>query len=73
MTLPDSVQTGFDSRLFHHAVKEEGVMYIPGELFYAGDPQKRHQNRMRLSFGVETPENIELGMQRLAQSVRAVL
>jgi 2-aminoadipate transaminase len=73
MTLPDGVETGFESELFSHAVKNEGVMYVPGELCYAGDAQQQNRNHMRLSFGVETPQNIELGMQRLSKAVRAAL
>ena len=70
MTLPDGVETGFESELFSHAVKKAGVMYVPGELCYPGETQNR--NHMRLSFGVEPPQNIELGMQRLSQAVRDV-
>jgi 2-aminoadipate transaminase len=70
MTLSDGVETGFESELFSHAVKKAGVMYVPGELCYPGETQNR--NHMRLSFGVETPQNIELGMQRLSQAVRDV-
>lgn len=73
MTLPDGVETGFDSPLFEQATKVEGVMYVPGELSYAGTLGQRCRTQMRLSFGVETPERIEEGMRRLANAVRAVL
>ena len=73
MTLPDAVETGFDSPLFERAVKVEKVMYVPGELSYAGPPEERRRNQMRLSFGVEPPERIAEGMRRLSAAVRAVL
>lgn len=78
MSLPEQIPTGFDSPLFERAVKVEEVMYVPGELCYASDPGQlpgaaRPRNQMRLSFGVQTPEGIDLGMKRLASAVRAVL
>jgi 2-aminoadipate transaminase len=73
MALPEHVETGFDSRLFQQAAKTEEVMYVPGELCYAGSEEQRPKNRMRLSFGVQTPSGIEEGMQRLARAVRSVL
>lgn len=73
MTLPPTLETGFDGPLFKRATKVDGVMYVPGELSYAGPPEGRRRNQMRLSFGVESPERIEEGMRRLAAAVGAVL
>ncbi len=78
MTLPKGVPTGFDSPLFEQAVKVEEVMYVPGELCYAPNPnlpanENRPKNHMRLSYGVQTVEGIDLGMKRLASAVRAIL
>jgi DNA-binding transcriptional MocR family regulator len=73
MTLPDSTATGFDSPLFRVAVKEEQVMYVPGELCYAGPPQARQRNQMRLSYGVQDVAGIDEGMRRLANAVRKLL
>ncbi|HXY33268.1 MAG TPA: PLP-dependent aminotransferase family protein [Planctomycetaceae bacterium] len=73
MTLPEQIETGLDSPFFDRAVKVDGVMYVPGELCYAGTPTQRRRNQMRLSFGVESPDQIEEGMRRLANAVRAVL
>jgi 2-aminoadipate transaminase len=73
MTLSPGVETGFDSALFKRATKVDGVMYVPGELSYAGPLEERRRSQMRLSFGVETPDRIEEGMRRLAAAVRAVL
>lgn len=78
MSLPEGVPTGFDSPLFELAVKKEEVMYVPGELCFASDPNRlpeesRPRNHMRLSFGVQTPEGIDTGMKRLANAVRAII
>jgi len=70
MSLPERIETGFKSRLFEEAVKRAGVMYVPGELSYAGG---RPRNQMRLSYGVQTPEGVREGMRRLASAVRAVM
>jgi 2-aminoadipate transaminase len=72
MTLPSAIDTGFDSPLFKRAAKVEGVMYVPGELSYAGSSGDPRRNQMRLSFGVETPDRIDEGMRRLAAAVRAI-
>lgn len=73
MTLPESVETGFDSPLFRHATRTEQVMYVPGELCYVDGPPPPSHNQMRLSFGVQSPDGITLGMERLARAVRAVI
>lgn len=72
MSLPDDIATGFDSPLWDVAVHEEGVMYVPGELSYPIDMPNRPRHQMRLSFGVQTPDGIRLGMQKLANAVRKV-
>lgn len=72
MSLPPEVETGFNSPLFREAVRGQGVMYVPGELCYAGPLEKRPRCQMRLSFGVQTPDGIREGMQRLAAAVRSL-
>lgn len=72
MTLPEQIETGFNSDLFRTAVAN-GVMYVPGELCYTGNWDHRPRHQMRLSFGVQTPTGITLGMQRLAQSIQLIL
>lgn len=72
MTLPESIETGFDSELFHIATKQEKVMYVPGELFYGGPEQTRRKSQMRLSFGVLDEDGLAEGIQRLARAVRQV-
>lgn len=72
MTLPQSVTTGFESPLFERAAKVEQVMYVPGEVCYAGPAHQRPRNQMRLSFGTQTPAGIDEGMRRLARAVAVV-
>lgn len=72
MSLPTHVATGFQSPLFKEAV-DQGVMYVPGELCYAGPVTERPTHQMRLSFGVQTPAGIDQGMQRLAAAVETIL
>jgi 2-aminoadipate transaminase len=73
MSLPPSVATGYESVLFERATKQEGVMYVPGEIAYPIDSPLKRTNEMRLSFGVESPETIDDGMRRLAKAVRHAL
>jgi 2-aminoadipate transaminase len=73
MTLPESIDTGFDGELFRRATKVEKMMYVPGDLCFPGPPDDRPRNQIRLSFGVEDPAGIELGMRRLANAIRAVI
>ncbi len=70
MTLPESITSGFDSCLFGRATSTEGVMFVPGEICYPDVSDICRLNQMRLSFGVESPETIDTGMQRLASAVR---
>ncbi|MBI3865412.1 MAG: PLP-dependent aminotransferase family protein [Planctomycetia bacterium] len=72
MTLPAHLPTSFESALFHQAVHVEKVMYVPGEVCYAGPGESRPRNQMRLSFGTQTPAGIEEGMRRLACAVSHV-
>jgi 2-aminoadipate transaminase len=73
MSLPASVETGFKSPLFQTAVKNHGVMYVPGELCFAPVQGGRPRNHMRLSYGVQGPEGIADGMQRLSNAVKEVV
>lgn len=69
MTLPQSIPTGFESALFRRATQIEKVMYVPGEVSYAGPVDNRPRNQMRLSYGTQTPAGIDEGMRRLAEAV----
>ena len=73
MTLPAGIDAGWGGSLFERAVYQEQVMYLPGDLCHAGGEDVRPRNGLRLSFGVETPERLELGLARLARAIRAEL
>lgn len=73
MTVPANVETGFESPLFQRAVQGEKVMYVPGEVCYAGGTESRPRNQMRLSFGTQSPAGIDEGMRRLARAVSEVV
>ncbi|GAB4157185.1 MAG: PLP-dependent aminotransferase family protein [Planctomycetaceae bacterium] len=73
MTLPDHIDTGFESPLFRQATHIEKMMYVPGEICHAGPEGSRPKNQMRLSFGVQDPQGIDLGMKRLANAVQAIM
>jgi 2-aminoadipate transaminase len=46
------------------------VAYVPGREFFVQD-KDMHNNCMRVSFGGVTPENIRIGMGRLAKVIKA--
>lgn len=72
MSLPPSIDTGFGGPLFRQATQVEKVMYVPGDVCYAGPVDGRPRHQMRLSYGTQTAAGIDEGMRRLAQAVRAV-
>jgi len=66
--LPEGMDT---STMLNQAVAQK-VAYMPGkEFFVEGQPIR--DNCMRVSFGGVTPEKIIVGMERLAQVIRALL
>jgi 2-aminoadipate transaminase len=72
MSLPPEITTGFESALFCRATQVDQVMYVPGEVCYAGPVDARPRHQMRLSYGTQSIEGIDEGMKRLARAVRAV-
>lgn len=66
--LTDPIDTGAvgSGSLFDLAL-EEGVMYVPGAYFFPDAAAPR--NFMRLSFGVQSCERIDLGIERLARAL----
>jgi 2-aminoadipate transaminase len=48
-------------------------MYVPGEIAYPKGSPLQKRTQMRLSFGVESPDKIRDGMQRLACAIRHVM
>ena len=68
LRLPPHVDAGPRSRLFDIAVKR-GVLYVPGQFCFpqAGEPVQR--NTIRLSFGVQSEDKIQLGIEHLADAI----
>lgn len=63
VTLPDGMSS---LELFETALKEN-VAFVPGEAFYADDPEL---NTLRLNFSNSDKNKIEEGMKRLANSIK---
>jgi 2-aminoadipate transaminase len=69
LELPEGMNAGPGGQLIEQALAE-GVLYVPGEYCYpaAGEPVRR--DRIRLSFGVQSAENIRRGVESLARAIR---
>jgi GntR family transcriptional regulator/MocR family aminotransferase len=63
VTLPESMNS---SEILIHTA-ERGVVFSPGEHFYAGSPRK---NVFRLCFTMSGPQAIEEGVKRLGQVIK---
>ena len=73
LTLPREMDTAATGPMFGACV-DNGVLYVPGEYCFQRDPQGRlPKNHIRLSFGQVAPDQIEPGIQRLAEVVRRQL
>jgi 2-aminoadipate transaminase len=72
MTVPESLDTGFDGPLFPRCLTE-GVLYVPGEFAFASEPAPVPRNHLRLTFGVPREAELEEGARRLARAVRGAL
>ncbi len=62
--LPEHIDT---TELLKDAMQEK-VAFMPGEKFFV-EPCEIRKNCMRLSFGGMEPENIKIGMERLAKAI----
>ncbi len=72
LQLPDSIDTGSEGEFYANALRE-GVLYVPGIYCYPTEGAPRHNNMMRLSFGVQSPERIREGMRLLANAAQQVV
>ena len=70
--LPREIAAGPSGRLFDAAVCK-GVLYVPGEYCYASEGEPVERNTMRLSFGVKSCEEIQQGMESLADAIREAM
>lgn len=62
LTLPE----GIDTMDMFPLAKENKVLYIPGEAFYIGEPER---NKMRMSFCLPPKEDIFEGIKRLRKTI----
>jgi 2-aminoadipate transaminase len=72
LTLPENVDAGPESALLRQAL-DAGVLYVPGEYCYPSEGQPIRRIMIRLSFGVQSPENISRGIAALARAIAAVV
>lgn len=72
LRLPDQLSAGPGGTLIEHALAE-GVLYVPGEYCYPAHGEPCRQDRIRLSFGVQTPDKIRLGIEALGRAIRRSL
>ncbi len=68
LRVPPGIDTGPNGSLITHAM-DEGMLYVPGEYCYPAEGQPRRSDQIRLSFGVQTPENIRRGIAALARAL----
>ena len=68
VTLP----AGLDMEAVFRSALEQSVAFVPGDSFYANDPQEGSRH-MRLNFSNATPEQIREGIRRLAAAVKSHL
>jgi len=61
---------GVDAEAMLQDALDAGVAYLPGTWFYTGDDD-RGRTRIRLSFSHAPPAEMEAGVERLAEQVRA--
>lgn len=71
LTLDESIDAGLGGKLFDRAVAA-GMLYVPGEFSYAPDGAPRRKNTIRLSFGVQPADRIEVGIRALAHAIAEV-
>ena len=70
LTLPPSIDTSRQGPLFKQCL-DRGVLYVPGEYCFQPDGSGHiPRNCLRLCFGQVTLEQIQPGIQRLAETVK---
>ncbi|WP_200761412.1 aminotransferase-like domain-containing protein [Poriferisphaera corsica] len=73
LTLPEGIDTGKDGKLFAKKL-EKGVIGVPGVYCYPDDPAREIPvNKIRLSFGTPTKEQVVEGIKRLGEAIAHVL
>ncbi len=69
LELPEGMDAGPTGNLIEHSLAE-GVLYVPGEYCYPSSGEPIRKDRIRLSFGVQSAENIRRGVEALARAIR---
>jgi 2-aminoadipate transaminase len=69
LELPAGMDAGPGAALIEHAL-DEGVLYVPGEYCYPAEGEACRKDTIRLSFGVQTAEDIRRGIEALARAIR---
>jgi 2-aminoadipate transaminase len=72
LELPEHIDSGSDGELFRRAL-DAGVIYVPGRYCYPSEGHKPQDNTIRLSFGVQSTDNIQRGVAALAEAIRGVV
>jgi 2-aminoadipate transaminase len=72
MTVPEDLDTSFGGPLFSQCLRE-GVLYVPGDYAFAGEPGTVPKNHLRLTFGVPSEAELIEGARRLARALCACL
>jgi 2-aminoadipate transaminase len=68
VTLPE----GLDMKAIFNSALEQNVAFVPGDSFYANNPQEGSRH-MRLNFSNAAPDEIREGIRRLAAAVKSHL
>lgn len=71
-SVPEGLDTGPEGPLFARCL-EEGVLYVPGTLAYAGEPGPAPRNHARICFGVPSEEELVEGARRLSVALAECL
>jgi 2-aminoadipate transaminase len=71
LELPGEIDTATEGELFRRAL-DAGVLYVPGRYCYADEGAPQRTNMIRLSFGVQTHQNIARGVAVLGEVIRSV-
>ena len=72
LELPPDVNSGPEGVLFEAAL-DEGMLYVPGQYCFPAEGEGVRYNTIRLSFGVQSADRIELGMQSLSVALQRLL
>jgi DNA-binding transcriptional MocR family regulator len=58
------------AKLLERSIQEEGVAFVPGQAFFAGDPRR---STLRLSYSLATEAQMRTGIRRLAAVINRSL